>query len=836
MKYLPHIGPRLLACLLVASLWSVVSRPSMAQTSDPVAQPTDPVSTTALAPATAAATTPAVAPAPAARIRQIMVEGNQRLEPGTVQSYLLLGPGDVFDAARMDLSLKTLFATGLFADVTIREEGETLIVSVVENPIINRVIFENNRALKEDKLRDEVEAQPRAIFTRARVQADVQRIVSLYRQAGHFAATVTPKVAEQPQNRVDLIFEISEGPVTNVRRINFVGNLVYTDSELRRIVATKESRWYKFLTSNDNYDPDRLEFDREQLRKFYGDKGFADFRVVSSVAELTPDQKDFFITFTVDEGIKYKFGELSVESKLDALDTKTLKAFLKIKSGSLYKNQKIDDSVDALTFAAGASGYAFVDVRPQRTSNRDTRTVDVNFVVNEGPRVYVERIDVVGNTQTLDRVVRREVQLVEGDAFNRVLLDRSRNLIRGLGFFKSVEITEKPGSKPDRAIVEVTVEEQPTGELSFGIGFSSVNSFLVDVSITQRNFRGRGQFLRFAVSASSRRQNIDLRFTEPRFLGRNLLAGVEAFNVKSNFIREAGFRTNSLGGSVRIGFPTTASSRLFLRYTVRSDNITAPSVTARDVFGGPLRDANGNLQRTCTASIQICSQIGRRLTSLVGFTLVWDKRNDPITPTRGFNVSFDQEVAGLGGDVRYVRSSITGDIYRGIIKNFVLSAHLNAGYITAWGGKTLRINDRYFKGGLSFRGFNIAGIGPRIVEIVDDGNGGKTDLRRSALGGKAFAIGAVEMTFPTGLPEQYGIKGALFTEWGTLGLLDTVDRVVSDPTRFAVRDKLGIRASAGVSVFWDSPFGPVRFDFSRILRSEVYDDITKFRFSQVTRF
>lgn len=819
--YLPHIGRRLLACLL-ATGFSALMGPAWAQApgDQPLVAP----------PPTQAA------PAAPARIRQIMVEGNQRLEPGTVQSYLLLGPGDVFDPARIDLSLKTLFATGLFADVTIREEDDTLVVTVVENPIINRVIFENNRALKEDKIRDEVEAQPRAIFTRARVQADVQRIVSLYRQAGHFAATVTPKVAEQPQNRVDLIFEISEGPVTNVRRINFVGNLVYSDAELRRIIATKESRWYKFLTSNDNYDPDRLEFDREELRKYYGDKGYADFRVVSSVAELTPDQKDFFITFTIDEGIKYKFGEMTVESQLDALDVKVLEAFVRIKPGALYKNQRIDDSVDSLTFAAGAAGYAFVDVRPQRTRNRDTRTVDVNFIVNEGPRVYVERIDIQGNTQTLDRVIRREIQLVEGDAFNRVLLDRSRNLIRGLGFFKEVNITEKPGSKPDRAIVEVAVEEQPTGELSFGVGFSSVNSFLIDVSITQRNFRGRGQFLRFSVSASSRQQQVDVRFTEPRFLGRNLSAGFEAFNVRSDFIREAGFRTNSLGGSLRIGFPTTASSRLFLRYTVRSDKITAPSVASTDVFGNPVFDSNGNLVTTCTASLQICSQLGRRLTSLVGYTLVWDKRNDPISPTRGFNVSLDQEFAGLGGDVRYVRSSLTADAYRGIIKNFTLSAHLNAGYITGWGGSALRINDRFFKGGLSFRGFGIAGIGPRIVEVVDDGNGGTTDLARSALGGKAFAIGALEMTFPTGLPEQYGIKGALFTEWGTLGLLDSVDKVVADTSRFAVRDNLAIRGSAGVSVFWDSPFGPVRFDFSRIIKSKEYDDITKFRFSQVTRF
>ena len=442
----------------------------------------------------------------------------------------------------------------------------------------------------------------------------------------------------------------------------------------------------------------------------------------------------------------------------------------------------------------------------------------------------------VGNTQTLDRVIRREMQIVEGDAFNRVLLDRSKNLIRALGFFKDVDISEKPGSKPDRAVVQVKVEEQPTGELALSLGFSSVSSFLVDISVTQRNFRGRGQFLRLAVSASSRRQQIDFRFTEPRFLGRNLSAGIEMFNVKSDFIREASFRTNSLGGSLRFGFPTTARARLFLRYTVRSDKITAPEVLATDVFGNPVRDANGNLVTTCTASAQICSQLGRRLTSLVGYTLVWDRRNDPINPTRGFNLSFDQELAGVGGDVRYVRSQLTGAAYRGIIKNFILSAHLDAGFITGWGGKDVRINDRFFKGGLSFRGFDIAGIGPRIIALVNDGQGGVTQQPRDALGGKAFAIGALELTIPTGLPEKYGIKGALFTEWGTLGLLDKADKTVADPSRFIIPDNLALRGSAGVSIFWDSPFGPVRFDFSDILKKEPYDNVTHFRFSQVTRF
>ncbi|VAV93481.1 Outer membrane protein assembly factor YaeT [hydrothermal vent metagenome] len=778
----------------------------------------------------------ATEPKTQSRIRQVIVQGNQRLEVGTVQSYLLLGPGDIFDPQLIDLSLKTLFATGLFADISIREQNGALVVEVVENPIINRVIFEGNRALKEEKLRDEIQAQPRAIFTRARVQSDVQRVIELYRKSGRFAATVAPKIAEQPQNRVDLIFEVTEGPVTNVSRINFIGNIIFTDSELRRILATEESRWWKFLTSNDNFDPDRLEYDRELLRQHYGDKGYADFRVVSAVAELTPDRENFFITFTIDEGIKYKFGKVTVESELDALDTDFMERLVPIKSGTLYKNKQIENAIDSLTFAAGASGYAFVDIRDRRNRNRDDRTVDINFLLNEGPRVYVERIEIVGNTRTVDRVIRREIQLVEGDAFNRALLDRSRNLIRRLGFFKEVEVSEQPGSKNDRAVVKFTVEEQPTGELSFGAGFSSISNLLLDVSISERNFRGRGQSLRFAVSASSRRRSVDIRFTEPRFLGRNMSAGFDLFNVRSNFLREASFQTTSLGGGVNVGLPITGNSSLFLRYTLRNDTITAPNRIQTDVFGNPVRDANGDFVVECTASDQICSQIGSRLTSLGGLTFSWDKRNDPIRPTRGFDVSFNQEFAGFGGDVRFLRTRIRGNAFRGLIKDFILSAHIDAGFITGWGGNDIRINDRFFKGGLSFRGFDVAGIGSRIIELSTDLNGQTIEIPRNALGGKAYAIGSFELEFPVGLPEEYGIKASLFTEFGTLGLLDASDKVVSDPSRFVVRDELALRASAGISIFWNSPFGPVKFDFSNVIRKESYDDVKTFRFSQTKRF
>ena len=393
--------------------------------------------------------------------------GNQRIEANTVASYLLFAPGDPYSETRLDTSIKTLYATGLFADVAIDPRDGNVLVTVIENPIINRVILEGNKSLKTDKITDEIDAEPRAIFSRSNVQEDVTRIIELYRQSGRFAATVAPKVVQQPQNRVDLIFEITEGPVTGVRRINIIGNAEFPDRRLRKEIATAESAWYKFFSSNDNYDPGRLQFDQEQLRTFYTNRGFADFRVVSAVAELTPDQEDFYITFTIDEGDEYRWGDISVETELDELDGDFLKNLVPFQKGQIYNASRVEDAIDSLNFAAGIGGFAFVDIQPRINRNRDTKTVDMTFNIVEGPRVYIERIDIVGNTTTLDTIIRRELELVEGDAFNRILLDRSRNRVRALRFFEDVEITETQGSAPDRAIVEVAVKEQPTGNFHF---------------------------------------------------------------------------------------------------------------------------------------------------------------------------------------------------------------------------------------------------------------------------------------------------------------------------------------------------------------------------------
>lgn len=753
---------------------------------------------------------PAAAQTGGGVIQAVLVEGNQRIEASTVLSYLTIGPGDSFDPGAINTSLRVLFQTGLFADVEFERRGSVLVVRVLENPIINRVIFEGNRALDTEQLQEEIQAQPRAIFTRARVQSDVQRLIELYRRSGRFAANITPQVVEQPQNRVDLIFEISEGPTTGVRRINFVGNEAFSDRRLRGEVLTTESRFWKFFTSNDNYDPDRLEYDRELLRQYYTDRGYADFRVVSAVAELSPDQEDFYITFVLDEGERYQFGEITVTTTLDILNEDALRSLVPIRDGADYQSSRIEDAIDALTFAAGSAGYAFVDVRPRVERNRAERTIDIDFELREGPRVYIERVDVVGNTRTIDSVIRREVQLVEGDAFNRVLINRSRNRIRALGFFGEVEITELPGSAEDRAVLQVAVEEQPTGELSFGAGFSSVDAFLFDLSVTERNLRGRGQFLRFRISASSSRQIVDIRFTEPRFLDRNIAAGFDLFNTRQDFIDEASFETNSTGGSVRFGFPVTESASLGLRYTLRNDDIS--------VFSG--------------ASEPIQLQAGTRLTSVAGYTLNWDRRNDPIFPTRGFDVAFSQDLAGIGGDVRFLRSELSGGVYRGLLPSVVASLSGSAGYTAEWGGDEVSITDRFFKGGATFRGFETAGIGPRVVLV--DSDTGEIATTGDALGGQFYAIGAAELNFPLGLPEEYGIRGSLFTEFGTLGVLD--DNVNVTTANSEIRDDLSLRASAGVSIFWRSPFGPIRFDFSEVLSQEDYDKTETFRFSTSTQF
>jgi outer membrane protein insertion porin family len=531
------------------------------------------------------------------------------------------------------------------------------------------------------------------------------------------------------------------------------------------------------------------------------------------VAELAPDKNGFAVTYTLDEGPKYHFGKVKVETQLKKLNGAVLQQLLPIREGQLYEDKKIEDATDALTFAAGAAGFAFVDVEPHYTPNRQTRTVDLTFNVKEGPRVYIDRIDIVGNTQTLDPVIRRELLVSEGDAYNRVLVDRSKNQVKSLGFFKDVDITQIPGSAPDRTGLQVKVTEQPTGELSFSAGYSSIDRLVLDLGVTQRNFRGRGQDLRAEASIGSLRQQISLSFTEPRFLGRNLSAGSDLYVTKYDFSRYAGYNTASIGGALRLGFALGSYSSLQLRYNLHSDNVEVDS----SLCGNPP-----------TVSPILCAERGQSLTSLVGYTLRWDHRNDPFNPTRGFFTELSQDFSGLGGNVKYVRSEGRAGWYHGFTPDWIFSATIDAGYIGGWGGANVRVNDRFYVGGNDFRGFQIAGVGPRDTTSTYD----------QALGGKFKAVGSLEQTFPDFLPEQYGIRTALFTDFGTAGLLDSYD--LRDPVTHAlqprIKDDLGFRASAGISVWWKSPLGPIRIDLSDVLAKDSYDKTENFRFSTSTRF
>ena len=807
------------------------------------------LATTALVtPGLALAQAPAAAPnaAPSApveapqtgTVQRILVKGNERIESSTVISYLPIQQGETVDPAKIDAALKALFRTDLFSDVKIDLVEGDLTISVVENPIINRVLFEGNSGLKEEKLRDEVTVRPRGIFTRAKAQTDVGRIVELYRRSGRISATVTPQIVELPQKRVDLIFKIDEGPKSGVLRVNFLGNKAFSDNDLRDVVVTEQTHWYKFFSNNANYDPDRLEYDKEQLRKHYRNRGYYDFRVVSAVAELSPDKNGFAITYTLDEGPEYKFGKVSVQTELQKLDKNVLEALVPVRSGQTYQDETIEQATDALTFAAGAAGFAFVDVRPRYTANREKGTVDVVFEVKEGPRVYVDRIDIVGNTRTLDYVIRREMNVAEGDAYNRVLVDRSKNQVRALGFFKNVDIVEIPGSAPDRTGLQVKVEEQPTGELSFSAGYSSVDQLVIDLGITERNFRGRGQNVRARVSVGSLRQQIDFSFTEPRLFGRDLAAGLDLYSYKYDLTQYSAYKTVTIGGGVRLNFPMSLNSRGSARYVLRADQVQIdPSLCSAGLVSSAL-----------------CDQDGNSLTSLVGYGYRLDRRNDPINATRGYYAEINQDFAGLGGDVKYVRTEGDAGWYHGFSKSFILSVTGSAGFIGGWSGDHVRINDRFYKGGNNFRGFETAGIGPRDTSSTD---------RQDALGGKAYAIGSVELTIPTFLPEQYGIKAAVFSDFGTLGLLDDRDLKYragdvdcltptkpdpADPTlavpnyatvgarNTCIKDDLSLRASVGLSIFWKSPMGPIRFDFSQILAKQAYDKTETFKFSTSTRF
>ncbi len=730
----------------------------------------------------------------AGRIERIVVEGTQRVEAETVRSYLLVREGDLFDASRVDRSLKSLFATGLFADVTIDRRADTLVVTVAENPVINRIAFEGNTRIDDDTLEAEVSLRPRVIYTRTKVQSDVRRILTLYRRSGRFAATVEPKIIKLPQNRIDLVFEINEGEATEITSIQFVGNEAFSDSKLREVIRTRTSRWWRFFSTEDTYDPDRLTLDQELLRRFYLSEGYADLRVVSAVAELTPDRRSFYVTFTLEEGERYRFGTITVESTLRGLEPETISDAVSMEEGEWYNADQVERSIDALADAVANLGHAFVDVQPRIDRDRDERKINVSFEISEGPRVFVERINITGNVRTLDKVIRREIRLVEGDPFNAARIRRSRQRIRNLDYFESVEVDQVPGSAPDKAVVNVNVKEKSTGSLSIGAGFSTTSGLIGDVTLRERNLLGQGQDLRLRVLIAQRDSQISLSFTEPYFLDREISAGVDAFLVSVDRQDESSFDESNLGGAFRFGYPITEDLSQAWRYSLSQTEIeNVPN----------------------DASEFIKQEEGTSTTSEIFHTILYDKRNNRISPTEGYFARLGTGIAGLGGDVRYIKNEIDSGYYIPVIEEWVLAFRGKAGYIFGL-GQDVQLFDRYFVGGDDLRGFETAGVGPRDLTTDD------------SLGGNWFYTGTVELSFPLGLPEELPLKGRVFTDLGSVGGID-----ISSPK---IADTGSLRASVGAGVTWVSPFGPIGIDLGYAILKEDFDKEELIRFNFGARF
>ncbi|MFN3370592.1 MAG: outer membrane protein assembly factor BamA [Sphingomonadaceae bacterium] len=826
------------------------------------------VAAPALAQRNAAAPAQAVPPAaavpePARTIRSIEVVGNERLEPDTVRSYIDLGVGEAYDRVRLDRALKDLFETELFADVQIRDDGfGNLVIDVRENPVINRVLIEGAKRVKEDKIREEIKVAPRQIFTRSRARADVERILELYRRSGRFAARVEPKIVQLEQNRVDLIFEIAEGPKSKVRQINIIGNERFSDSKLRGEMATRQARPLRLFTSNDTYDPDRLAFDQQKLRQFYLTQGYADFRVVSSIAELTPDRRDFIVTYVIEEGERYKFGKVDLESQIRDVKAENFKVLLPMREGDWYNAKQVEDTIDGLTEAVGLLGYAFADVRPNFDRDREKREMAITFVINEAPRVYVESVTIAGNTRTRDEVIRREFRLAEGDAFNSIKVKRSRDRIQSLGFFQDkLEVKQNPGTAPDKVALQVDVEERPTGSLQLSAGFSSIERFIFSFSIEERNFRGRAQQLRLSANVSSFSRSVEVGFTEPYLFGRNLALGFDIFRRDLNSFRfgvnnnrETTYEQVTTGFGIRLGTALTEFWSGQLRYGLSVDEVSLDrSLFFTDGVCDPLK-----------AGRFLCEAIGRNTTSALGYSLVLDTLDNRIRPSSGNRFVLSQDVAGLGGNVKYLRTRANYDHYFRLPAGFILNLGIEGGNITGLGGDDVRLTDRFYLGEPRMRGFGIRGVGPRIIRFPRDGNGNVVFDRQAALddaiGGRNYYLGRAEVEIPLGSGgRELGLRPSVFVDVGALWnvrfpqLIDQPNRTeqvcTGEPPNRTCEDVLitgfrevafgnspSPRVSVGVGVSWNSPFGPFRFDLAKALRKVEGDDTQVFQFNVGTQF
>lgn len=788
--------------------------------------------------------------------QSIVVEGNRRVDSETVRSYVT-GRGGDLAAARQDL-----IASGLFTSVNLSRQGNTVVVRVSENDLINRVAFDGNSKIKGDVLRGELQSKSGGSYNPATVEADRQRIMEIYRRSGRGLAQVTPEIVNLPNGRVDVVFRIVEGEKTGVREIRFVGNNAFSGSRLRGLMNTTEMNLLSFIKTSDVYDPDKIAADGELIRRYYLKNGYADFRLVSTDVQFDEKRGGYIVTISVDEGPQYRVGSVQVDSRVPDIDAARLQKQIESTSGSVYSADAVEKTLQGMTNEASRRGYAFTQVRPEGSRDPSTRQINLTYVVEEGPRVYVERINVRGNTRTKDYVIRREFDLGEGDAYNKVLVDRAERRLNNLGFFKKVRITNEPGSTPDRVVINVDVEDQPTGQFSISGGYSTSDGFISELAVQESNFMGTGQFVRIGGQIGQRTNGVDFSFTEPYFLDRRIAAGFDLFSKYNDNTQYARYESRTTGGTLRLGLPITEEFGLGLRYSLYQTNFKIP-----DTFRKPYNDCNPtnpgyldayglNCLQNGEASVALKEAAGNTMTSLVGYSLVYNTLDNTKDPRSGWYAEVKQDFAGLGGDSKFIRTTGEARYYKEVWEDVVGIAKIQGGNITGYGGGDLRIVDQFFLGPSLVRGFAPSGIGPRDVSPG-------IDSRTAALGATSYYGASLEVQFPIwGMPRELGLKGALFADAGSAfgykgakffdlnhdGAYTCTAAVTTQSECVTVRDKNIIRSSVGASILWSSPLGPIRFDyafalskddgyFDPIVGAKVGGDRTQaFRFSGGARF
>jgi outer membrane protein insertion porin family len=789
---------------------------------------------------------------------RIDVEGNRRVEADTIRAYFRVGASERLDAAKIDSALKGLYATGLFQDVRITPGPNRILVTVIENPVINRVQFEGNKKAKDEQLSQEVQSKPRGTYSRSLVQSDVQRILEVYQRSGRYDVRVVPKIIELPNGRVDLVFEIDEGAKTGVAKIVFVGNNAFSRQRLLDVIKTGETNWLSFLKSNDIYDPDRVEVDRDLLRRHYLKYGYVDIRIVSATGEYDPTQKGFIVTFNIEEGDQYRFGDVDIRSNIPEVPAESLRSQLRAESGRIYNADAVEKSAELVTVEVAKRGYPFAGARPRGDRIPEKRLVNVVFVVEEGPHTYIERINLRGNTRTRDYVVRREFDIVEGDPYNRALVDRAERRLKNLGYFKTVKITTEPGSAPDRVIIDVDLEEQSTGEFSVSGGYSTSDGIIAEVSVGERNLLGTGRVAKGSVTYGQRSRGFELSFIEPYILDTRLALGFDVFAKQQTSSQYTTYLTKTIGGDVKTGIPITENFSTQLRYTIYQQSISLPTILDNcnnidpnflTSFPTPSAFASGNYdsawdhagqpaQTNCyqdgEASLAVRKELaaGPVIASVVGYTLAYNTLDNNRAPTQGVVVEFKQDLAGAGGDVHNLKTTIDARLYDEIFPDIVGVLRGQAGYAVGFDG-TIRMLDEFQAGPAMVRGFQPAGFGPRDISQIVYGYGGTQD----ALGGSLYWASSLEFqtAFPF-MPKDFGMKLAVFSDAGLLW--DYRGPTYWNQTGESMNLNAAniIRSSIGAGLIWDSPFGPLRFDFAYALTKGPYDKTQIFRFGGGTRF